>query len=170
MIVHLSRYTSFWLTTYRDDENRYRTVTASLAKEIGKDLDQLKWQLIRLWYEAEIWRWKHNYLPRRIWLYYNSIIVTITIADFVKNRKIFFLFTYWKEKLLHFRCIKTINNLLYKIQALYLHHTFRGNFKRTISIAFNRNRWVFLLIYLNKRYRRLKRYFLNGRWKWVCYR
>lgn len=39
---------SFWLTTYRDDENRYRTVTASLAKEIGKNLDQLKWQLIRL--------------------------------------------------------------------------------------------------------------------------
>lgn len=42
MIVHLSRYMSFWLTMYRDDENRRRTVTASLAKEIRKNLDQLK--------------------------------------------------------------------------------------------------------------------------------
>lgn len=42
MIAHLGGYMSFWLTTYRDDENRYRTVTASLAKKIGKNLDQLK--------------------------------------------------------------------------------------------------------------------------------
>lgn len=48
IIVHLSWYVSFWLSTYRDDENRYRTVIASLAKEIGKNLDQFKWQLIRL--------------------------------------------------------------------------------------------------------------------------
>lgn len=34
------------------------------------------------------------------------IVVTISIADFVKNHAV-------------------INNLLYKIQALYLHHTFR---------------------------------------------
>lgn len=93
-------------------------------------------------------------------------VVIISIADFVKNRKTFFFYLPIERKnYFIFAVLKRLIICFIKSKrCICIIHFVK--FKRTISIAFNRNRWVFLLVYLNKRYRRLKRYFLNGRWRW----
>lgn len=100
------------------------------------------------------------------------IVVIISIADFVKNQNIFFYLSIERKSYFIFAVLLiTLWLIICFIKSKHciciIHFV---KFKRTISIEFNGNRWVFLLIYLNKRYRRLKTYFLNRRWRWVCYR